>query len=45
MQDVWINFDSKATGNPVKLHGLWAPHADFERRADAPILLYLHGAR
>ena len=45
MSDVWIDFDSRETGQPVKLHGLWAPHADFERRADAPILLYLHGAR
>lgn len=45
MTDVWIDFDSRETGQPVKLHGLWAPHADFERRADAPILLYLHGAR
>ncbi len=45
MSDVWIDFESRETGQPVKLHGLWAPHADFERRADAPILLYLHGAR
>lgn len=45
MADVWIAFDSRETGQPVKLHGLWAPHANFERRADAPILLYLHGAR
>ncbi|MDP3521466.1 MAG: alpha/beta fold hydrolase [Hydrogenophaga sp.] len=45
MADVWIDFDSRESGQPVKLHGLWAPHADFERRADAPILLYLHGAR
>ena len=45
MSDVWIDFESRETGQPVKLHGLWAPHADFERSADAPILLYLHGAR
>lgn len=45
MADVWIDFDSRESGQPVKLHGLWAPHADFERRPDAPILLYLHGAR
>jgi hypothetical protein len=45
MQDVWIDFPSAATGQPVRLHGLWAPQADFERRADAPVLLYLHGAR
>ena len=45
MSDVWIEFASRESGQPVKLHGLWAPHADFERSADAPILLYLHGAR
>ena len=48
MQDVWINFDSKATGNPVKLHALWLP-ADPEQAAwnsaKAPVLLLLHGAR
>ncbi len=41
MQDVWIAFDSKETGQPERLHGLWLPHP----RADAPVLLYLHGAR
>ena len=45
MADVWIDFESRETGQPVKLHGLWSPHPDFERRPDAPILLYLHGAR
>jgi len=48
MQDVWIKFDSAATRRPVKLHGLWLP-ADAEKpgwhRAEAPLLLYLHGAR
>ena len=49
MQDVWINFDSKATGRPAKLHGLWLP-ADptapgWNGSARAPLLLYLHGAR
>ncbi|MDH6185779.1 alpha/beta fold hydrolase [Polaromonas sp. CG_23.6] len=48
MQDVWIKFDSKATGNPVKLHGLWLPadpgHAAWNG-AKAPVLLFLHGAR
>ncbi len=48
MQDVWIDFDSKATGRPVKLHGLWLPastaHAGWNG-AKAPVLLYLHGAR
>lgn len=41
MEDVWIAFDSRETGQPVKLHGLWLPQA----RTDAPVLLYLHGAR
>ncbi|MBN8494526.1 MAG: alpha/beta fold hydrolase [Burkholderiales bacterium] len=41
MQDVWIDFRSAESGEPVKLHGLWLPQA----RADAPLLLYLHGAR
>lgn len=41
MAEVWIPFDSKISGAPVKLHGLWLPAA----RADAPVLLYLHGAR
>lgn len=41
MQEVWIDFDSREGGGPVKLHGLWLPH----ERADAPLMLYLHGAR
>jgi alpha-beta hydrolase superfamily lysophospholipase len=41
MRDVWIEFESRATGEPVRLHGLWAAGD----RADAPLLLYLHGAR
>jgi len=41
MQDVWIEFDSRESGKPVRLHGLWLP----QPRADAPLLLYLHGAR
>lgn len=45
MQDIWIDFESPKTGKPVKLHGLWAAHENFERRKDAPVLLYLHGAR
>ena len=48
MQGVWINFDSASTRRPVRLHGLWLP-ADVEKPgwngAQAPILLYLHGAR
>jgi uncharacterized protein len=41
MDDVWIEFDSRLNGGGVKLHGLWIP----AERADAPVLLYLHGAR
>ncbi len=40
MDDVWIEFDAR-DGSPVRLHGLWLPAA----QADAPVLLYLHGAR
>ena len=41
MQDVWIEFHSRDAEQQVKLHGLWLP----QTRADAPVLLYLHGAR
>ncbi len=41
MQDVWIDFDSRITGERARLHALWLP----QPRADAPTLLYLHGAR
>ena len=41
MLDVWIDFDSKLTGQPVKLHALWHAADD----SNAPVLLYLHGAR
>ncbi|RYX93215.1 MAG: alpha/beta fold hydrolase [Comamonadaceae bacterium] len=41
MDDVWIDFASRATGQPAQLHGLWLPN----ERAEAPVLLYLHGAR
>ena len=41
MEDVWIAFQSESSGKPERLHGLWLPHG----RADAPVLLYLHGAR
>lgn len=43
MDDVWIEFHSKVTGEPAKLHGLWL-EAD-KPRPDTPVLLYLHGAR
>lgn len=41
MQDRWIEFDSPSSGERVRLHALWLP----QKRADAPVLLYLHGAR
>ena len=42
MDDVWINLPANAGGEPpAKLHGLWLPAA----RPNAPVLLYLHGAR
>ncbi|WP_418315369.1 alpha/beta hydrolase [Piscinibacter sakaiensis] len=41
IDDVWIEYRSEASGQPVRLHGLWAAHAD----PQAPLLLYLHGAR
>ena len=41
MEDVWIEFDSRAAGERARLHGLWLP----QERPDAPVLLYLHGAR
>lgn len=41
MQDAWIEFDSRETGQPVRLHGLWLAQQD----PQAPLLLYLHGAR
>jgi len=41
VQEVWIEFDSKETRAPAKLHGLWLPATE----TDAPVLLYLHGAR
>ena len=45
MADVWIDFTSDETGEPVRLHGLWHPAASLAERPDAPVLLYLHGAR
>ena len=41
MDDVWIEFRSQHSTEAVKLHGLWAESAN----AQAPVLLYLHGAR
>ncbi len=43
MQDVWIPFESRVSGQTVQLHGLWAEaQAPQDER---PVLLYLHGAR
>ncbi|HEU4460263.1 MAG TPA: alpha/beta fold hydrolase [Methylibium sp.] len=41
MEDVWIDFASAETGARSRLHGVWLARA----QADAPVLLYLHGAR
>jgi uncharacterized protein len=41
MHDAWISYDSALTGQSVKLHAL-VHAADY---ANAPVLLYLHGAR
>ena len=45
LQDVWIDFDSRATGQPVRLHGLWHAADANAAGCTAPVLLYLHGAR
>lgn len=45
MQEVWIDFSSRETGEPARLHGLWSPHERLEQDPKAPVLLYLHGAR
>jgi len=41
MAPVWIDFESKESGTPARLHGLWLANDD----PAAPVLLYLHGAR
>lgn len=41
MQDVWIELPHNAAGQRERLHGLWLA----AERAQAPVLLYLHGAR
>ena len=50
MDDVWVEFQSKASGSAVKLHGLWlaSDNANASSKAasgGAPVMLYLHGAR
>jgi pimeloyl-ACP methyl ester carboxylesterase len=56
MSEVWIDYlarehdgsDGQAA-QPVRLHGLWLAHPDLARHKlrpnEAPVLLYLHGAR
>ncbi len=41
MDDTWVEYESAITERKVRLHGLWLPSA----KANAPVLLYLHGAR
>lgn len=41
MTDTWIDFESRETGEPARLHGLWLGQDD----PGAPVLLYLHGSR
>ena len=41
MEDRWIEFTPPDSAAPVKLHALWLP----QDNADAPVMLYLHGAR
>lgn len=47
MEDVWIDFNSAASDQPARLHGLWYGNGDARGKEsrDTPILLYLHGAR
>ena len=45
MSDVWVDFNSQETGQPVKLHGLWLAHESLRQDPKAPVMLYLHGAR
>ncbi|RYX96315.1 MAG: alpha/beta fold hydrolase [Comamonadaceae bacterium] len=44
MDDVWIDFESRESGQPARLHGLWLA-ANRPDPENAPVLLYLHGAR
>jgi len=43
MDDVWIDYQSRVTGEPARLHGLWL--ASPQAPAGNPVMLYLHGAR
>jgi alpha-beta hydrolase superfamily lysophospholipase len=41
MDSVWIDHVSPSTGRAIRLHALYAAHAD----PKAPLMLFLHGAR
>ena len=41
LDDIWIAYPAEGATAPVRLHALWADGP----AADAPVLLYLHGAR
>lgn len=41
LHDEWIDFTPPGATEPVQLHALWLP----SERPDAPVMLYLHGAR
>jgi uncharacterized protein len=45
MSDVWIEYAATEDNKPVKLHGLWLPQQRDHLGNEAPLLLYLHGAR
>ncbi|AOW13913.1 alpha/beta hydrolase [Hydrogenophaga crassostreae] len=45
MSDRWVDFTSRETGQPVRLHGLWLANDRLARDSKAPVMLYLHGAR
>ena len=47
MEELSIDFKTNADGQPVHLNALWlaADDAATAKAADAPVLLYLHGAR
>ena len=45
MDEVWIEFQSKVTGQNAKLHGLWLAADKPSDGTLAPVMLYLHGAR
>ncbi|MBP7566092.1 MAG: alpha/beta fold hydrolase [Burkholderiaceae bacterium] len=44
MKDVWIDFDSRVSGESTRLHGLWMDGPP-EAGALGPVLLFLHGAK